>query len=219
MRQLSSSIGVLAIALAPARARAGYAQRRGAKDSRRSARRSTRTSPRSTTASTTRSPPPTNPSSTPTAFRRPSTPAARARRSRSQVHGTSNAFLSGPLELREGVTLVVDKGATLFETARSRRPGDRARKLRHRRHRSRAAASRSSPSTTSPAPASWATASSTAAAARRSSARTSARGTWASRPAPGGAQKVSPPHRLQPRRQLHPLPHHAQELPQLPRLL
>ena len=33
-----------------------------------------------------------------------------------QVHGKSNAFLSGPLELREGVTLVVDKGATLFET-------------------------------------------------------------------------------------------------------
>jgi polygalacturonase len=33
-----------------------------------------------------------------------------------QVHGTSNAFVSGPLELREGVTLVVDKGATLFET-------------------------------------------------------------------------------------------------------
>jgi polygalacturonase len=29
-------------------------------------------------------------------------------------HGTSNAFLSGPLELREGVTLIVDKGATLF---------------------------------------------------------------------------------------------------------
>ena len=33
-----------------------------------------------------------------------------------QVHGKSNAFVSGPLELREGVTLVVDKGATLFET-------------------------------------------------------------------------------------------------------
>ncbi|MGA1982401.1 MAG: glycosyl hydrolase family 28 protein [Acidobacteriaceae bacterium] len=33
-----------------------------------------------------------------------------------QAHGSSNAFLSGPLELREGVTLVVDKGATLFET-------------------------------------------------------------------------------------------------------
>ena len=33
-----------------------------------------------------------------------------------QVHGASNAFLSGPLELREGVTLVVDKGATLFES-------------------------------------------------------------------------------------------------------
>jgi polygalacturonase len=32
------------------------------------------------------------------------------------VHGTANAFLSGPLELREGVTLVVDSGATLFET-------------------------------------------------------------------------------------------------------
>jgi polygalacturonase len=29
-------------------------------------------------------------------------------------HGAANAFLSGPLELREGVTLVVDKGATLF---------------------------------------------------------------------------------------------------------
>lgn len=33
-----------------------------------------------------------------------------------QTHGAANAFLSGPLELREGVTLVVDKGATLFET-------------------------------------------------------------------------------------------------------
>jgi polygalacturonase len=29
-------------------------------------------------------------------------------------HGAANAFLSGPLELREGVTLIVDKGATLF---------------------------------------------------------------------------------------------------------
>ena len=33
-----------------------------------------------------------------------------------RVHGKSDAFLSGPLELREGVTLVVDKGTTLFET-------------------------------------------------------------------------------------------------------
>jgi polygalacturonase len=31
-----------------------------------------------------------------------------------RIHGTANAFLSGPLELREGVTLIVDKGATLF---------------------------------------------------------------------------------------------------------
>lgn len=31
-----------------------------------------------------------------------------------QAHGAANAFLSGPLELREGVTLVVGKGATLF---------------------------------------------------------------------------------------------------------
>jgi polygalacturonase len=30
------------------------------------------------------------------------------------VSGKSNAFLSGPLELREGVTLAVDKGVTLF---------------------------------------------------------------------------------------------------------
>ncbi len=29
-------------------------------------------------------------------------------------HGAENAFLSGPLELREGVTLIVDKGVTLF---------------------------------------------------------------------------------------------------------
>jgi len=29
-------------------------------------------------------------------------------------HGAANAFLSGPLELREGVTLIVDKGTTLF---------------------------------------------------------------------------------------------------------
>jgi polygalacturonase len=33
-----------------------------------------------------------------------------------QVHGDANAFLSGPLELREGVALVVDKGVTLFES-------------------------------------------------------------------------------------------------------
>ena len=33
-----------------------------------------------------------------------------------QAHGDANAFLSGPLELREGVTLVVDKGVTLFES-------------------------------------------------------------------------------------------------------
>jgi len=33
-----------------------------------------------------------------------------------QIHGGFNAFVSGPLELREGVALVVDKGATLFET-------------------------------------------------------------------------------------------------------
>jgi len=31
-----------------------------------------------------------------------------------RAHGAANAFLSGPLELREGVTLIVDKGATLF---------------------------------------------------------------------------------------------------------
>jgi polygalacturonase len=31
-----------------------------------------------------------------------------------QAHGTANAFLSGPLELRDGVTLIVDKGVTLF---------------------------------------------------------------------------------------------------------
>jgi polygalacturonase len=33
-----------------------------------------------------------------------------------QVHGNANAFLSGPLELREGVALVVDKGVTLYES-------------------------------------------------------------------------------------------------------
>jgi polygalacturonase len=31
-----------------------------------------------------------------------------------RANGTANAFLSGPLELRDGVTLIVDKGATLF---------------------------------------------------------------------------------------------------------
>jgi polygalacturonase len=31
-----------------------------------------------------------------------------------RTHGTADAFLSGPLELGEGVTLIVDKGATLF---------------------------------------------------------------------------------------------------------
>jgi polygalacturonase len=31
-----------------------------------------------------------------------------------RTHGPANAFLSGPLELREGVTLIVDKGVTLF---------------------------------------------------------------------------------------------------------
>jgi len=33
-----------------------------------------------------------------------------------QAHGDTNAFLSGPLQLREGITLVVDKGVTLFES-------------------------------------------------------------------------------------------------------
>jgi polygalacturonase len=33
-----------------------------------------------------------------------------------QVHGAANAFLSGPLELREGVALVIDKGVTLYES-------------------------------------------------------------------------------------------------------
>jgi polygalacturonase len=33
-----------------------------------------------------------------------------------QAQGMANAFLSGPLQLREGVTLVVAKGVTLFET-------------------------------------------------------------------------------------------------------
>ncbi len=33
-----------------------------------------------------------------------------------QVQWAANAFLSGPLELREGVTLVVDKGVTLYES-------------------------------------------------------------------------------------------------------
>jgi polygalacturonase len=31
-----------------------------------------------------------------------------------RAHGAENAFLSGPLQLREGVTLVVDRGVTLF---------------------------------------------------------------------------------------------------------
>ena len=31
-----------------------------------------------------------------------------------RVHGSNNAFLSGPLELRDGVTLIVDKGVTLY---------------------------------------------------------------------------------------------------------
>jgi polygalacturonase len=33
-----------------------------------------------------------------------------------QIHGAANAFLSGPLELREGVALVVDKGVILYES-------------------------------------------------------------------------------------------------------
>jgi polygalacturonase len=33
-----------------------------------------------------------------------------------QAHGAADAFLSGPLELREGVTLVIARGTTLFET-------------------------------------------------------------------------------------------------------
>ncbi len=31
-----------------------------------------------------------------------------------RTHGAANAFLTGPLELRDGVTLVIDKGVTLF---------------------------------------------------------------------------------------------------------
>jgi polygalacturonase len=33
-----------------------------------------------------------------------------------RTKGAANSFLSGPLELREGVTLLVDKGVTLFES-------------------------------------------------------------------------------------------------------
>lgn len=33
-----------------------------------------------------------------------------------RADGSKNAFLSGPLELRQGITLVVDKGVTLFES-------------------------------------------------------------------------------------------------------
>jgi polygalacturonase len=33
-----------------------------------------------------------------------------------EAHGAADAFVSGPLQLREGVTLVVNKGATLFES-------------------------------------------------------------------------------------------------------
>ena len=33
-----------------------------------------------------------------------------------RIHGSADAFLIGPLALREGVTLIVDKGATLFAT-------------------------------------------------------------------------------------------------------
>jgi polygalacturonase len=32
------------------------------------------------------------------------------------AHGSADAFVSGPLELRDGVTLVIDKGTTLFES-------------------------------------------------------------------------------------------------------
>ena len=38
-----------------------------------------------------------------------------------KADGANNAFLSGPLELREGVTLLVDKGVTLYA---SRNPRD-----------------------------------------------------------------------------------------------
>ncbi len=31
-----------------------------------------------------------------------------------RIHGAESAFLSGPLELREGVSLIIDKGVTLF---------------------------------------------------------------------------------------------------------
>src|SRR6185437_5926338 len=39
------------------------------------------------------------------------------------VDGSKNAFLSGPLELRQGVTLLIDKGVTLYG---SRNPDDYA---------------------------------------------------------------------------------------------
>ncbi|MDR3745283.1 MAG: glycosyl hydrolase family 28 protein [Acidobacteriaceae bacterium] len=38
---------------------------------------------------------------------------------KAMVQPTTNAFLSGPLELREGVTLLVDKGVTLFASRRA----------------------------------------------------------------------------------------------------
>jgi hypothetical protein len=103
------------------------------------------------------------------------------------THAAANAFLSGPLQLREGVTLVVNKGVTLFETLDP-------------------AAMEASPGSC---------------------------GIVATTPGRGCKPLISVDNvsgagvmgdgvidgRRQPRRQLHSLPHHAEELAQLPRLL
>ena len=60
-----------------------------------------------------------------------------------RTSGASNAFLTGPLDLREGITLVVDTGVTLFASRDPAvyevSPGSLRQGLHHRRPRMQAA--------------------------------------------------------------------------------
>ena len=99
-----------------------------------------------------------------------------------RAHGKKNVFLTGPLTLRTGVTLVVDKNTALVASRDPRLYDLSPGFLRHRlaaRPRLQAAHHRR---LTSRTPASWARAPSTPAAAQRSSAKTS----------PGGISRTKP---------------------------
>ena len=110
-----------------------------------------------------------------------------------RAHGKKNVFLTGPLTLRAGVTLVVDKNTALV-ASRDPRVYDLSPGSCGIVRRSTAAdASRSSPATAPRTPASWARAPSTAAAAQSCSGRTSPGGTSRTKPKSKTSSRASPP--------------------------